>query len=102
MFSVLPAVDLTHGRLGAYSPEGPVPVEAFGGDPLAAARSFVEAGARWLHVVDMDLAFEGTVTNAGTSSRSARRSPTWRSRRVAASARRRRLPRSCRPAPPAS
>ena len=66
MFSVLPAVDLTHGRLGAYSPEGPVPVEAFEGDPLAAARSFVEAGARWLHVVDMDLAFEGTVANAET------------------------------------
>jgi phosphoribosylformimino-5-aminoimidazole carboxamide ribonucleotide (ProFAR) isomerase len=39
-------------------------VEAFGGDPLAAVRSFVEAGARWLHVVDMDLAFEGTVGNA--------------------------------------
>ena len=66
MFSVLPAIDLTHGRLGAYSPEGPVPVEAFGGDPLAAASSFVEAGARWLHVVDMDLAFEGTVGNAET------------------------------------
>ena len=66
MFSVLPAVDLTQGRLGAYSPDGPVPVEAFGGDPVAAAHSFVEAGARWLHVVDMDLAFEGTVGNAET------------------------------------
>jgi len=66
MFSVLPAIDLTRGRLGAYSPEGPVPVEAFGGDPLAAARTFVEAGVRWLHVVDMDLAFEGTIGNAET------------------------------------
>jgi phosphoribosylformimino-5-aminoimidazole carboxamide ribonucleotide (ProFAR) isomerase len=66
MFSVLPAIDLTHGRLGAYSAEGPVPVEAFGGDPVAAARSFVAAGARWLHVVDMDLAFEGTVGNVET------------------------------------
>ena len=66
MFSVLPAIDLTHGRLGAYSSDGPVPVEAFGGDPVAAASSFVEAGARWLHVVDMDLAFEGTVGNAET------------------------------------
>ena len=33
---------------------------------MAAARSFVEAGARWLHVVDMDLAFEGAVGNAET------------------------------------
>jgi phosphoribosylformimino-5-aminoimidazole carboxamide ribonucleotide (ProFAR) isomerase len=64
MFSVLPAIDLTRGRLGAYAPEGPVPVEAFGGDPLAAAHAFVEAGARWLHVVDMDLAFDGLIANA--------------------------------------
>ncbi len=38
-------------------------VEAFGGDPLAAARSFAEAGARWIHVVDMDLALDGEFRN---------------------------------------
>jgi phosphoribosylformimino-5-aminoimidazole carboxamide ribonucleotide (ProFAR) isomerase len=63
-FTLLPAVDVTGGRLGAYRPEGPEPVDAFGGDPVEAARSAARAGARWLHVVDMDLAFGGEVRNA--------------------------------------
>lgn len=62
-FEVLPAIDVSNGRLAAYGPHGPVPVAAFGGDPLAAARSYAEAGARWIHVVDMDLAYEGEARN---------------------------------------
>jgi phosphoribosylformimino-5-aminoimidazole carboxamide ribonucleotide (ProFAR) isomerase len=58
-FTVLPAIDVTRGRLGRYTPDGPVAVEAFDGDPLAAANAFRDAGAGWLHVVDMDLAFSG-------------------------------------------
>jgi phosphoribosylformimino-5-aminoimidazole carboxamide ribotide isomerase len=57
-FALLPAVDIVGGRLGVYTPEGPRPHEAFGGDPVATARSHVEAGTTWLHVVDMDLAFD--------------------------------------------
>lgn len=63
MFSLLPAIDLTHGRLGMFTPEGPQPVDAFDGDPLAAADAFALAGARWLHVADMDLAFTGEPEN---------------------------------------
>lgn len=63
MFSVLPAIDLTQGRLGMYTPEGPRALDAFDGDPLAAADTFARAGARWLHVVDMDLAFTGDPEN---------------------------------------
>jgi phosphoribosylformimino-5-aminoimidazole carboxamide ribonucleotide (ProFAR) isomerase len=62
-FALLPAIDLTAGRLGVYTPDGPAPVEAFGGDPIEAARSLLAAGARWLHVVDMDLAFRGEAAN---------------------------------------
>ncbi len=58
-FTLLPAIDLTDGGLGIYTPAGPTPLDAFGGDPLQAARSCLAAGARWLHVVDMDLAFGG-------------------------------------------
>jgi phosphoribosylformimino-5-aminoimidazole carboxamide ribonucleotide (ProFAR) isomerase len=58
-FTLLPAIDLTEGRLGAFRPEGPVGIAAFGGDPVAAASAFAQAGAAWLHVVDMDLAFTG-------------------------------------------
>jgi len=56
-FSVLPAIDVADGRLAVWSPEGARPVEAFGGDPISAARAYVATGARWAHVVDMDHAF---------------------------------------------
>jgi phosphoribosylformimino-5-aminoimidazole carboxamide ribotide isomerase len=62
-FTLLPALDVTDGRLGVYQPEGPSPVEDFEGDPVAAATAFVAAGAGWLHVVDMDLAFSGRARN---------------------------------------
>jgi phosphoribosyl isomerase A len=65
-FEVLPAIDVAGGRLARLTSRGPVPVAAFGGDPLAAAAAFVDAGARWLHVVDLDLAFTGDPANTGT------------------------------------
>ncbi len=64
-FQVIPAIDVAGGRLARLSPDGPVAIEAFGGDPLAAARACLEAGATLLHVVDMDLAFSGEARNAG-------------------------------------
>jgi phosphoribosylformimino-5-aminoimidazole carboxamide ribotide isomerase len=63
-FTVLPAIDLWEGRLALLTRDGPVSSDAFGGDPLAAAEAYVAAGARWLHVVDMDLAFRGELANA--------------------------------------
>jgi phosphoribosylformimino-5-aminoimidazole carboxamide ribonucleotide (ProFAR) isomerase len=63
VFEVIPAIDVANGRLAVYSAAGPQPVRSFEGDPLAAARSYVEAGARWIHVVDMDLAFTGVAAN---------------------------------------
>ncbi|HET9671734.1 MAG TPA: HisA/HisF-related TIM barrel protein, partial [Actinomycetota bacterium] len=41
-------------------------VDAFDGDPVAAARTFADAGARWLHVVDLDLALDGEARNLDT------------------------------------
>ena len=63
MFEVIPAIDVHRGRLAAIGPEGPRPVTAFGGNPISAARAFAAAGARWLHVVDLDLAFDGEPAN---------------------------------------
>lgn len=62
-FEIIPAIDLSGGRLARLTARGPVPVEAFGGDPLAAAAAFVDAGVPRLHVVDMDLAFRGVADN---------------------------------------
>jgi phosphoribosylformimino-5-aminoimidazole carboxamide ribonucleotide (ProFAR) isomerase len=59
MFQVIPAIDVSAGGLAVYTADGPVPISAFGGDPVSAAHAYVAAGARWIHVVDMDLAFSG-------------------------------------------
>jgi len=58
-FEVIPALDVAGGRLVRIGPGGPTPVGSFGGEPLAAAEAFVEAGARRLHLVDVDLASTG-------------------------------------------
>ncbi len=64
VFEVIPAIDVAGGRLARLSTDGPVALEVHGGDPIAAARACLAAGARWLHVVDMDLAFSGEPRNA--------------------------------------
>lgn len=60
---VIPAIDIAEGRLARLSAGGIAPLDAFGGDPLAAARAFVEAGATWIHVVDLDMAMTGEPRN---------------------------------------
>ena len=62
---MIPAIDVAGGRLARLSPDGPVAIEAYDGDPVAAARACLESGATFLHVVDMDLAFSGEARNAG-------------------------------------
>jgi phosphoribosyl isomerase A len=64
-FLLIPAIDVHGGSLARYTPEGPVPVEAFGRDPVLAARAYLSAGATWVHVVDMDRAFTGVARNLG-------------------------------------
>src|SRR5690625_1001126 len=62
-FVVLPAIDLREGRVvrlyqGDYSRQTDYDVT-----PLAQARRYAEAGARWLHVVDLDGARSGNTSN---------------------------------------
>ena len=63
MFDVIPAIDVRGGELASMSSAGPRRVTSFGGDPVAAAEAAVAAGARWIHVVDMDLALDGELRN---------------------------------------
>lgn len=60
---VIPAIDVSDGKLCRMAIGGPAAVPEFGGDPVAAAEFFLAAGARWLHVVDVDLAFTGEARN---------------------------------------
>jgi phosphoribosylformimino-5-aminoimidazole carboxamide ribonucleotide (ProFAR) isomerase len=64
-FEVIPALDLAAGRLAVVTADGPAPATAYDGDPVAAASAAIAAGARWLHVVDTDLAFGGRPDNLG-------------------------------------
>ncbi|HEY7280814.1 MAG TPA: HisA/HisF-related TIM barrel protein [Actinomycetota bacterium] len=62
-FAVLPAIDVAGGRLARVHGGATVPIDAFGGDPVAAAEEFVSDGATWLHVVDLELAMTGEARN---------------------------------------
>ena len=62
-FEVIPAIDLRGGhvvrlRRGDFGEE-----TSYGEDPAAVAKTFVNAGARWLHVVDLDGARQGRPGN---------------------------------------
>ena len=63
---IFPAIDLRGGRVvrlfqGDYDKE-----TVYGQDPCAAAREFIEAGAKYLHVVDLDGARDGSPANFDT------------------------------------
>lgn len=55
-FTLLPAVDIQDGT-AVRLVQGAAGTETSYGDPVAAARAWVEQGAPWLHVVDLDAAF---------------------------------------------
>ena len=61
--ALFPAIDLRDGRCvrlmqGDYARE-----TVYGDDPVAPARAFQEAGAAWVHVVDLDAARTGEPVN---------------------------------------
>jgi phosphoribosylformimino-5-aminoimidazole carboxamide ribotide isomerase len=62
-FEVVPAVDVQDGRV-VQLVGGERGTGRTYGDPVEAARRWVEAGARTLHLVDLDGAFEGERANA--------------------------------------
>jgi phosphoribosyl isomerase A len=60
--TLLPAVDVADGQAVRLA-QGAAGTETSYGDPLAAARDWQRAGARWIHLVDLDAAF-GRGSNA--------------------------------------
>lgn len=53
---VYPAIDIKGGRVVRYAEDGPDVV--YRQDPVAVAEALVAEGAAWLHVVDLDRAFD--------------------------------------------
>jgi phosphoribosylformimino-5-aminoimidazole carboxamide ribotide isomerase len=58
-FELLPAIDLVGGRVVRLRQGDFAQETSYGDDPPAVARAFADAGAEWLHVVDLDGARDG-------------------------------------------
>lgn len=59
-----PAIDLKDGQAVRLVHGDMDQTTVFNDDPAAQARTFVEAGCEWLHLVDLNGAFAGTPVNA--------------------------------------
>ena len=64
--NLFPAIDLRDGKVVRLTQGDYDCMTVYGEDPCAQARQFVEAGARYLHVVDLDGAKDGTLSNYGS------------------------------------
>ena len=62
-FEVVPAVDVADGEV-VQLVQGERGTETRYGDPVEAAKRWIDAGARSLHLVDLDGAFDGVRANA--------------------------------------
>jgi phosphoribosylformimino-5-aminoimidazole carboxamide ribotide isomerase len=63
---IFPAIDLRGGQVVRLYQGDYDQMTVYGADPCAVARHFLAAGARYLHVVDLDGAKDGTLANFET------------------------------------
>ncbi len=64
--TILPAIDLKGGRCVRLLQGRADRETVYGDDPVAMAQRWADAGARWLHVVDLDGAFQGRPAHTRT------------------------------------
>lgn len=62
---LLPAIDLYGGKVVRLTRGDYEQMTVYRDDPVAQARAFEDAGARWLHTVDLEGARDGTTPNFG-------------------------------------
>ena len=60
---IFPAIDLSGGQVVRLYQGDYNKMTVYGQNPCAAARTFLEAGAKYLHLVDLDGARDGTTAN---------------------------------------
>jgi len=60
---ILPAIDLRDGKVVRLAQGDYDRQTTYHDDPVAVARQFVQAGAKWIHMVDLDAARTGTCVN---------------------------------------
>ncbi len=62
-FTLYPAIDIRGGRAVRLRQGRAEDETVYDADPVALARRFTQEGASWLHVVDLDAAFDGEPRN---------------------------------------
>jgi phosphoribosylformimino-5-aminoimidazole carboxamide ribotide isomerase len=63
-FTIYPAIDLRGGKVVRLKEGDPARMTAYSDDPAETARHWLDMGAKWLHVVNLDGAFgDGDVAN---------------------------------------
>ena len=60
---IIPAIDLLDGQVVRLAQGRREHVTVYSNDPVAIAKRWMEAGATWLHVVDLNGAFDGAYIN---------------------------------------
>jgi phosphoribosylformimino-5-aminoimidazole carboxamide ribonucleotide (ProFAR) isomerase len=65
-FEVLPAIDLQGGRVARMTRGDRSTIEHLDLDPLRLVADWRDAGARWVHLVDLDAALDGVWRSAET------------------------------------
>lgn len=59
-FTIFPAIDLRNGRVVRLKHGDPNQQTNYGDDPVGMAQRWLDAGASWLHIVNLDGAFDET------------------------------------------
>ncbi len=62
---IYPAIDLRNGKAVRLTQGDYDRMTVYSNNPVEVAKSFFEAGARYLHIVDLDGAKDGTMSNFG-------------------------------------
>lgn len=57
MFTIYPAIDLRGGKVVRLKEGDPTRMTSYSDDPAETAKRWIDAGAAWLHVVNLDGAF---------------------------------------------
>src|ERR1700722_6192479 len=75
VMDIIPAIDLKNGQCVRLAQGDFAKTTIYNTDPVAQACAFAEAGAQWLHVVDLDGAKSGTVQQADIIAAIVRKAP---------------------------
>jgi len=62
---IYPAIDIKNGKCVRLQQGLASQETVYFDNPLDAAKNFLDLGAKWIHIVDLDGAFEGTTKNFG-------------------------------------